>query len=108
VNRGVESRIPLIPDYPRGSFLLIWLTEPARSASGADEAGEHDHGEDVGNDLDIFHANVRNDALHLDCGSLSKAEQQACEHRLNRAPLAENQSSQSNESASSRHIPCKQ
>ena len=38
--------------------IVVSLTAP-------DKAGKYDHREDVRNDLDVFHANMRDDALHL-------------------------------------------
>src|SRR5262245_44968694 len=90
------------------SFLYIRPAQGARRTRSADEPGKHDHCEDVGNNLNVFHTNVRNDTLHLDSDGFRKTEKQACQHRLNRTPLAENQSSQGDESAASCHVSGKQ
>ena len=49
-------------------------TSRVRFCTGADESSENDHREHVGNDLDVFHADVGDDALHLNRRSLCKTK----------------------------------
>src|SRR3569832_2471898 len=91
--------------------LLLFLVrdaEGAGGARGADEAGEDDDGQHVGDDLDELRryllAAEEADALELDGEGLGEAEQQAGEHRLDQAPLAEDERGERDEAAAGAHV----
>ncbi len=77
VERAMAAAAMAIPNnYPGVSaFLIVRLTQRARGARSADEAREDHHGDDVGNDLNVFHANVRDHTLHLNGCGFGEAKQ---------------------------------
>src|SRR5919112_5154 len=91
----------------RSLLLLIRDAKGARGARVADEAGEDDDGQHVGDDLDELRRYLlaaEADALELDGDGLREAEEEAGEHRLDGAPLAEDERRQRDEAAPRAHV----